>query len=156
MKLSKIWVWDPRSRIQGQKGTGSRIHDLQHWLHYTLRLDVVNKEYRAREIQKFLSALWNRNYFLRFRFRLLKSYGSGSGSTTQVLIFAQEPALPGGKAGAGQEERRIPVAQAGEAEWTGEGDKELAAAGTPARREGFHRQGERLVGWIIYKGCQGD
>ncbi len=24
--------------------------------------------------------LWNRNYFLRFRFRLLKSYGSGSGS----------------------------------------------------------------------------
>ena len=22
--------------------------------------------------------LWNRNYFLRFRFRLLKSYGSGS------------------------------------------------------------------------------
>jgi hypothetical protein len=23
-------------------------------------------------------ALWNRNYFLRFRFRLLKSYGSGS------------------------------------------------------------------------------
>jgi hypothetical protein len=26
------------------------------------------------------TALWNRNYFLRFRFRLLKSYGSGSGS----------------------------------------------------------------------------
>ncbi len=26
------------------------------------------------------AALWNRNYFLRFRFRLLKSYGSGSGS----------------------------------------------------------------------------
>jgi hypothetical protein len=24
------------------------------------------------------AALWNRNYFLRFRFRLLKSYGSGS------------------------------------------------------------------------------
>ncbi len=24
------------------------------------------------------SVLWNRNYFLRFRFRLLKSYGSGS------------------------------------------------------------------------------
>jgi hypothetical protein len=33
-----------------------------------------------REINKQLkkSALWNRNYFLRFRFRLLKSYGSGS------------------------------------------------------------------------------
>ncbi len=40
-KLSKIWVWDPRSgirkktysgsRIQGQKGTGSRIPDAQHW-----------------------------------------------------------------------------------------------------------------------------
>jgi hypothetical protein len=27
-KLSKIWVWDPGSRIQGQKGTGSRIPDL--------------------------------------------------------------------------------------------------------------------------------
>ncbi len=26
------------------------------------------------------AVLWNRNYFLRFRFRLLKSYGSGSGS----------------------------------------------------------------------------
>ncbi len=26
------------------------------------------------------AALWNRNYFLRFWFRLLKSYGSGSGS----------------------------------------------------------------------------
>jgi hypothetical protein len=24
------------------------------------------------------AALWKRNYFLRFRFRLLKSYGSGS------------------------------------------------------------------------------
>ncbi len=28
----------------------------------------------------FQTVLWNRNYFLRFRFRLLKSYGSGSGS----------------------------------------------------------------------------
>jgi hypothetical protein len=30
----------------------------------------------------FISVLWNRNYFLRFRFRLLTSYGfvSGSGS----------------------------------------------------------------------------
>ncbi len=27
-----------------------------------------------------LAVLWNRNYLLRFRFRLLKSYGSGSGS----------------------------------------------------------------------------
>jgi hypothetical protein len=26
------------------------------------------------------TALWNRNYFLRFRFRLLKSFGSGSSS----------------------------------------------------------------------------
>jgi hypothetical protein len=26
------------------------------------------------------AVLWNRNYFLRFWFRLLKSYGSGSGS----------------------------------------------------------------------------
>ncbi len=25
-----------------------------------------------------IPVLWNRNYFLRFRFRLLKSYGSGS------------------------------------------------------------------------------
>jgi hypothetical protein len=28
-KLSKIWVWNPGSR--GQKGTGSRIPDPQHW-----------------------------------------------------------------------------------------------------------------------------
>jgi hypothetical protein len=28
------------------------------------------------------AALWNRNYFLRFRFLLLKSYGSGSGSSS--------------------------------------------------------------------------
>ncbi len=27
---------------------------------------------------QFSSVMWNRNYFLRFRFRLLKSYGSGS------------------------------------------------------------------------------
>ncbi len=26
------------------------------------------------------AVLWNRNYFLRFRFRLLKRYSSGSGS----------------------------------------------------------------------------
>ncbi len=33
------------------------------------------------------AALWNRNYFLRFRFRILKSYGSGSGSTIwKVLV----------------------------------------------------------------------
>ncbi len=25
IRLSKIWVWDPGSRIQGQNGTGSRI-----------------------------------------------------------------------------------------------------------------------------------
>jgi hypothetical protein len=41
-KLSKIWVWDPRSGIRkkpipdpgsrGQKGTGSRIPDPQHWV----------------------------------------------------------------------------------------------------------------------------
>jgi hypothetical protein len=30
--------------------------------------------------QALESALWNRNYFLRFRFRLSKSYGSGPGS----------------------------------------------------------------------------
>ena len=27
---------------------------------------------------KYVSVLWNRNYLLRFRFWLLKSYGSGS------------------------------------------------------------------------------
>ncbi len=32
------------------------------------------------ELEVLVAALWNRNYFLRFRFRflLLKSYGSGS------------------------------------------------------------------------------
>ncbi len=98
------------SRIPDTGSKRHRIHDPQHWLLYTLRLDVVNKENRAREIQPFLS-------------------------------WRQEPAVPGGHAGAGQEERGISVAQAGEAEWTGEGDQELAAAGTPTRGEGFRRQG---------------
>jgi hypothetical protein len=31
--------------------------------------------------------LWNRNYFLRFRFRLLKSYGSGSGPTFEKVMI---------------------------------------------------------------------
>jgi hypothetical protein len=31
-----------------------------------------------RQIHCTQAVLWNRNYFLRFRFRLLKSYGSGS------------------------------------------------------------------------------
>ncbi len=36
--------------------------------------------------------LWNRNYFLRFRFRLLKSYGSGSGSNFwKVLVPVPVP-----------------------------------------------------------------
>jgi hypothetical protein len=29
-------------------------------------------------LPQYKAVLWNRNYFLRFRFRLLKSYGSGS------------------------------------------------------------------------------
>jgi hypothetical protein len=33
------------------------------------------------------AALWNRNYFLRFRFRLLKNYGSGSGSNFWKVMF---------------------------------------------------------------------
>ncbi len=33
-----------------------------------------------RSLQLSKAALWNRNYYLQFRFRLLKSYGSGSGS----------------------------------------------------------------------------
>jgi hypothetical protein len=31
-------------------------------------------------VPNHFAVLWNRNYFLRFRFQLLKSYGSGSGS----------------------------------------------------------------------------
>ncbi len=31
---------------------------------------------------RLVAALWNRNYFLRFRFRLLKSYVSGSSSSS--------------------------------------------------------------------------
>ncbi len=37
-------------------------------LHHRLKVTIV----------AFHPVLWNRNYFLRFRFRLLKSYGSGS------------------------------------------------------------------------------
>ncbi len=33
------------------------------------------------------AALWNRNYFFRFRFWLLKSYGSGSGSNFWKVTF---------------------------------------------------------------------
>jgi hypothetical protein len=35
----------------------------------------------------FFPALWHRNFFLRFRFRLLKSYGSGFGSDFEKLWF---------------------------------------------------------------------
>ncbi len=37
--------------------------------------------------EKSDAALWNLNYFLRFRFQLLKSYGSGSGSVLEKLWF---------------------------------------------------------------------
>ncbi len=42
-------------------------------------------------IAKFRSALWNRNYFLRFRFRLLKSYGTVS-NFWKVLVPVPVPA----------------------------------------------------------------
>jgi hypothetical protein len=41
--------------------------------------------------------LWNRNYILRFRFRLLKSYGSGSGSGSSSYlrkVTVPVPAVP--------------------------------------------------------------
>jgi hypothetical protein len=40
-----------------------------------------------------LAVLWNCNYFLRFRFLLLKSYGSGSDLLT-VLIITYTPPCP--------------------------------------------------------------
>jgi len=51
--------------------------------------------------------------------------------------------VPGGHAGTGPEERRVPAAQAGAPEGAGGGDTGLAAAGTPPRGEGLHRQGDQ-------------
>jgi hypothetical protein len=46
-----------------------------------IRVCESNLESLAGGRQRVLGAvLWNRNYFLRFRFRLLKSYGCGSSS----------------------------------------------------------------------------
>ncbi len=50
--------------------------------------------------KKKTAALWNRNYFLRFRFRLLKSYGFGSGSylwKVTVPVPVPAPYLDHGK-----------------------------------------------------------
>jgi hypothetical protein len=41
--------------------------------------EIFSKRIRIRRsVNHIYAVLWNRNYFLRFRFRLLKSYGSGS------------------------------------------------------------------------------
>ncbi len=61
-----------------------------HWPSKALTSDLKN-------FIKLKSALWNRNNFLRFRFRLLKSYGSGSGSyfwkvTVTVPVSVPVPA----------------------------------------------------------------
>ena len=41
-----------------------------------------------------LTVLWNRNYFLRFRFRLLKNYGAGSGSTFEKVMVPVPVPVP--------------------------------------------------------------
>jgi hypothetical protein len=40
------------------------------------------------------AALWNPNYFLRFRFRLLRSYGSGSGSSSDFWHITVPDPVP--------------------------------------------------------------
>jgi hypothetical protein len=40
--------------------------------------ELIPLEDTLMELEVLVAALWNRNYFLRFRFLLLKSYGFGS------------------------------------------------------------------------------
>jgi hypothetical protein len=66
----------PSFRIQQLSGSGSEVNESG-----SEALVIILDPYRIWN-SVFLSptALWNRTYFLRFRFRLLKSFGSGSGS----------------------------------------------------------------------------
>ncbi len=66
-KLSKIWVWDRGSgknlfRIQGQKGTGSRILDPQHWFQRFLYLRFVGCEIGKVQKLVIFPTLWSPMY----------------------------------------------------------------------------------------------
>jgi hypothetical protein len=68
------------------KTEAARSPKVRGWLVPSLQLRIRIQHFRSLLIQKririqgFDAALWNRKHFLRFRFRLLKSYGSGFGS----------------------------------------------------------------------------
>ncbi len=95
---SGSWSTKVRNKITvpGKKVRISMVQVPQHWKEghppLTCTMNVVRDIEREVVVDHVLDlidiitsqclwpVLWNRNYFLRFRFRLLKSYGSGSGS----------------------------------------------------------------------------
>jgi hypothetical protein len=52
-------------------------------------LEFLNRILNAREVH-FLTVLWNCIDLLRFRFRLWKSFGSGSGFRQYLAVFQQQ------------------------------------------------------------------
>ncbi len=76
-----------RSPVQQRRCNTSR---------HQVRLDEIGGVNRYKRMSAFVLrvALWNRNYFFRFRFWLLKSYGSGSDSDFwHVTVPAPVPDL---------------------------------------------------------------
>jgi hypothetical protein len=74
-------------RLVGQVGAASHLHARRRCARRHKRLDAHEEDEIEDEHGEdpedendddLDAALWNRNYFLRFRFRLLKSFGSGS------------------------------------------------------------------------------
>jgi hypothetical protein len=66
--------------IEGREAESSDMGEGKqswHWAQWDRRDGREGRQTWRRPPQ---AALWNRNYFLRFWFRLSKSYGSGSGS----------------------------------------------------------------------------
>jgi hypothetical protein len=74
-------------RLVGQVGAASHLHARRRCARRHKRLDAHEEDEIEDEHGEdpedendddLDAALWNRNYFFRFRFRLLKSFGSGS------------------------------------------------------------------------------
>jgi hypothetical protein len=88
-KLSKIWVWDPRSGIQGSKRPQSRIPDPdpQHWFYIIFNsfcLTIFQIKHASVQILKF-----SRSYVpLLSKFSMAKNvqvgFGFGSESENQI------------------------------------------------------------------------
>jgi hypothetical protein len=72
--------------IQFQTGLRIRITSMRVRINLVTLMRIRIRLCTVMQIRKqvwiLLPALWNRDYFLRFRFRLLKSFGSGYGSAS--------------------------------------------------------------------------